>query len=88
MSEAKIRLYVDQPLAAGQPVALDADQANYLFNVMRLGKGAGVLLFNDADGEWRAEIEQAGKRQGIARAVAQTRSSGAPPACGGALRSG
>jgi len=79
MAEVKVRLYVDQPLALGQPVALDEAAANYLFNVMRLAKGGGVLLFNDADGEWLAEVEQAGKRSGLARATAQTRPRTAPP---------
>ncbi|MEY3307157.1 MAG: hypothetical protein RLZZ413_1195, partial [Pseudomonadota bacterium] len=37
MQDAKIRLYVEQPLAPGQAVALSRDQAHYLFNVMRLG---------------------------------------------------
>ena len=40
----KIRLYVDQPLGPGQTVDLSRDQANYLFNVMRLDAGAGVAL--------------------------------------------
>ena len=79
MSEAKIRLYVDQPLAAGQPVALDADQANYLFNVMRLAPGAAVALFNGRDGEWLALVEQAGKRAGILRCQAQTAPLRLPP---------
>ncbi len=79
MSEAKIRLYVDQPLAAGQPVAVDADQANYLFNVMRLAPGAAVALFNGRDGEWRAVVEQAGKRAGILRCDQQTAPLRLPP---------
>jgi len=65
MSEAKIRLYVDQALAAGQPVAVGVDQANYLFNVMRLAVGGQVTLFNGRDGEWRAVVTQAGKRAGV-----------------------
>lgn len=79
MSEAKIRLYVDQPLAAGQPVAVNADQANYLFNVMRLAAGALVALFNGRDGEWRAVVEQAGKRGGVLRCQAQTAPLRLPP---------
>ena len=65
MSEAKIRLYVDQALAAGQPVAVGVDAANYLFNVMRLSVGGQVTLFNGRDGEWRAVVTQAGKRAGV-----------------------
>lgn len=65
MSEAKIRLYVDQPLGAGQPVALGADQAHYLFGVMRLVVGSPVALFNGRDGEWRAVVAEVGRRGGI-----------------------
>jgi 16S rRNA (uracil1498-N3)-methyltransferase len=60
----KIRLYVDQPLGQEQTVDLSRDQANYLFNVMRLGPGAEVALFNGRDGEWRARVAEAGKRGG------------------------
>ena len=67
MTEASIRVYVDQALAAGQPVALGEGPANYLFNVMRLGVGAHVKLFNGQDGEWLAVVEHAAKRQGILR---------------------
>lgn len=79
MEKAKIRLYVEQPLGAGQAVALGQDAANYLFNVMRLGKGAFVALFNGRDGEWRAEVIEAGKRQGIAVCQAQTAAQVNPP---------
>ena len=33
------RVYLDAPLAGGQEVAFDRDQANYLRNVLRLGHG-------------------------------------------------
>jgi 16S rRNA (uracil1498-N3)-methyltransferase len=79
MEQAKIRLYVDQPLAAGQPVAVGEGQANYLFNVMRLAPGAPVAVFNGHDGEWLARVEQAGKRAGILRAEAQVAPLRAPP---------
>jgi 16S rRNA (uracil1498-N3)-methyltransferase len=77
--EAKIRLYVDQPLGAGQAVALSQDQAHYLTGVMRLGEGAAILLFNGRDGEWRATLAQAGKRNAIAVCDAQTRALHLPP---------
>ena len=60
----KIRLYVEHPLGAGQTVPLDRDQAHYLFGVMRLSAGAPVALFNGKDGEWLAEVAEAGKRGG------------------------
>jgi 16S rRNA (uracil1498-N3)-methyltransferase len=50
------RLFVDAPLAKGENVALDRNQSNYLGNVLRLGSGAAVLVFNGRDGEWQAEI--------------------------------
>ncbi len=79
MSIAKIRLYVDHPLGQGQAVPLTADQAHYLFSVMRLSAGDAVLLFNGQDGEWRASVEQAGKRGGILVAQDQTRPLHPPP---------
>ena len=56
------RLYVDAPLTQGGEVTLDRDQANYLLNVLRLGRGDAVLLFNGADGEWQANLAGSGKR--------------------------
>jgi len=67
------RLFVEPPLAAGAMVPLDRDQANYLVNVLRLKPGAPVLLFNGRDGEWRAELVQAGKKAFALRAVERTR---------------
>jgi 16S rRNA (uracil1498-N3)-methyltransferase len=77
--DAKIRLYVDQPLAPGQVVALSPDQAHYLTGVMRLAEGAAILLFNGRDGEWRATLAQAGKRNAIAVCDAQTKPLRLPP---------
>ncbi|MGJ8605612.1 MAG: 16S rRNA (uracil(1498)-N(3))-methyltransferase [Marivita sp.] len=62
---AKVRLFVDQPLGAAQPVALTREQAHYLFGVMRLTVGARVALFNGHDGEWQADVAEAGKRGGV-----------------------
>ena len=79
MSDAKIRLYVDQPLAPGQAVRLSPDQAHYLAGVMRLTAGALVLLFNGRDGEWRAVLAEAGRRNAVAVCEAQTRALALPP---------
>ena len=79
MAEAKVRLFVDQSLAAGQPVSVGSDQANYLFNVMRLVRGDAVSLFNGRDGEWRAVVEQAGKRAGGLLCEAMSGPQGGPP---------
>lgn len=79
MSGPKIRVYVEQPLAPGQAIALDEGRANYLFAVMRLGVGDAVHLFNGRDGEWRAEVAEAGRRRGMAVCAAQTAPQGQPP---------
>ncbi|GAB5437894.1 16S rRNA (uracil(1498)-N(3))-methyltransferase [Falsiruegeria mediterranea] len=76
---AKIRLYVEHPLGDGQSVPLDRDQAHYLFGVMRLAVGGQVLLFNGRDGEWLADVEQAGKRAGVLACVQQTKPLQMPP---------
>lgn len=60
------RLFVDQPLSAGSPVALDRDAAHYLGNVLRLAAGDSVKLFNGRDGEWRAAIGRLAKSGGDA----------------------
>src|SRR4051794_8390214 len=57
------RLFVRSPVGDGASVELDAKQANYLGNVMRLGEGAGVLLFDGGSGEWLARIAEAGKKR-------------------------
>jgi 16S rRNA (uracil1498-N3)-methyltransferase len=57
------RLFVRTALADGARTELDAAQANYLGNVMRLGEGAEVLLFDGSSGEWLARIAEAGKKR-------------------------
>lgn len=55
------RLYVPAPLAAGG-IALEADQAHYLRNVMRRQDGENVRLFNGRDGEWLGALSFSGRR--------------------------
>ena len=57
------RLFVRTSLEAGARVELDASQANYLGNVMRMGEGAELLVFDGTSGEWRARIAEAGKKR-------------------------
>ena len=73
------RLYVDPPLAAGVAVALNAAQANYLGNVLRLKEGGEVLLFDGVSGEWLARVVEAGKRRMILGVVEPTRPQEAVP---------
>jgi 16S rRNA (uracil1498-N3)-methyltransferase len=67
------RLFVEADLAAGASVACSAEQANYLRNVLRLEVGDPILVFNGRDGEWRAELAEAGKRAAVLRVGAQVR---------------
>ena len=76
---AKIRLYVDQPLGQAQTVALSREQAHYLFGVMRQGLGAYVALFNGVDGEWLAQVSEAGKRGGVLSCLEQSKPLQLPP---------
>ena len=74
-----VRLYVDHPLGEGQTVPLERAQAHYLFGVMRLGVGDAVALFNGRDGEWRAEVAEAGKRGGALVCAARSTPQAMPP---------
>ena len=57
------RLFVEQALSDGLVLTLDGAPANYLGNVLRLGPGAEVKLFDDRTGEWLARIEEAGRKR-------------------------
>ena len=57
------RLFVRAELSEGLRVELDAGQANYLGNVMRLGPNAELLLFDGSSGEWLAQIAEVGKKR-------------------------
>jgi 16S rRNA (uracil1498-N3)-methyltransferase len=66
------RLFVDAALSAGETVALERDQGNYLGNVLRLSAGDTIMVFNGRDGEWRASIS--GRKRPDALTIdAQTR---------------
>ena len=67
------RLFVRHPLAEGEQVELDAGQANYLGNVLRLGVGAELLLFDGTSGEWLVRIAEAAKKRMRLAVERQTR---------------
>jgi 16S rRNA (uracil1498-N3)-methyltransferase len=66
------RLYIDAALVAGETVALERNQSNYLGNVLRLSAGGTILAFNGRDGEWQASIAGR-KRPDSLSIIAQTR---------------
>lgn len=61
MTRPAPRLFVEDALAAGRPIALDGPRAHYLLTVMRLKAGDSVRLFNGRDGEWSARIIEAAR---------------------------
>jgi 16S rRNA (uracil1498-N3)-methyltransferase len=67
------RLFVDAPLGEGVRLPLERAQANYLLNVLRLGVGRHVLVFNGRDGEWRAAIAGEGRKRAELQIVERTR---------------
>jgi 16S rRNA (uracil1498-N3)-methyltransferase len=73
------RLFVRAQLGDGVRVDLDASQANYLGNVMRLGEGAELLVFDGSSGEWLARISEAGKKRMALTVERRTRQSEAIP---------
>ena len=67
------RLFVKSKLQAGAEIALEPEPAHYLRNVLRLSQGDQIGLFNGVDGEWLAELSDAGKKKVQARVLHQTR---------------
>ncbi|TDL90612.1 16S rRNA (uracil(1498)-N(3))-methyltransferase [Meridianimarinicoccus aquatilis] len=78
-SVAKTRLFLDQPLAEGQTVDLQRDQAHYLTGVMRLVSGDAVAVFDGRSGEYLAHLGQAGKRSATLVIGPQTAPIRMPP---------
>jgi 16S rRNA (uracil1498-N3)-methyltransferase len=56
-------LFTRQLLSKSASVELDAGQANYLGNVLRLKEGDAVLVFDGVSGEWLARIAEAGRKR-------------------------
>lgn len=74
-----LRLYLDHPLGPGQAVALPAEQAHYLMNVMRRAPGEVIELFNGRDGAWSARLAALSRRGGQAELLAQVVPQRDPP---------
>jgi 16S rRNA (uracil1498-N3)-methyltransferase len=67
------RLFVRDELGEDASVEVDAGQANYLGNVLRLREGAELLVFDGSSGEWLARISAAGKRRMVLAVGQRTR---------------
>jgi len=73
------RLFVEADLSERAAVACSAEQANYLRNVLRLGAGDSILLFNGRDGEWQAQLAEATRRGATLAVRGRTRPQEAGP---------
>jgi 16S rRNA (uracil1498-N3)-methyltransferase len=67
------RLFIDYPLTPGADAPVAHDQTNYLLNVLRMGAGAKLLVFNGRDGEWRAELRQPTRKTAILHVIEKVR---------------
>src|SRR5580692_3663473 len=72
------RLFVEAPLQAETRINLPQPAAHYLRNVLRLSDGAELLVFNGRDGEWRAALASATKKQTALDVRMQVRPQEAP----------
>jgi 16S rRNA (uracil1498-N3)-methyltransferase len=72
------RLFVTGALEPGVGVALEAPQAHYLTQVLRLGRGDRVLVFNGREGEWRASLAEAGRKKWSLKVEERARAQTAP----------
>jgi 16S rRNA (uracil1498-N3)-methyltransferase len=67
------RLYVPDDLKMGAEFPVNHDAANYLQNVLRLGSGAKVLVFNGRDGEWLSQLAIKSRKETRLEILSQTR---------------
>lgn len=69
-----VRLYVpNATLQAGETHALSEEQHHYLRNVMRMEEGHQLRVFNGAEGEWLASMQELNKKKAIISIVQQLR---------------
>lgn len=73
------RLFVAEPLAFGEMVRVEGNQAHYLAKVMRVAPGDAVILCDDSTGEWTAKVAEASKRHVVLAPVEKLREREAVP---------
>ncbi len=81
MSATSIRLFVDATLRLGENLSLGDAQAHYLANVMRLGAGDTLRLFNGVAGEWQATVTSLSRKAVQLEVGQQTRAPEREPDC-------
>lgn len=73
------RLFLRADLTQSAQLPLDRAQANYLLNVLRMGPGDSILVFNGRDGEWLARIAPEGRKSASLVVEKQTREQTTAP---------
>lgn len=76
---AKVRLFVQNELAAGTEAVIDGDRAHYVGRVMRLGAGDPLRVFDGRSGEWLACVVASGRGEVRLRIEMQLRPQLAEP---------
>jgi 16S rRNA (uracil1498-N3)-methyltransferase len=79
MQKTTPRLAVDAALSVGTEFILPREQIHYLANVLRLGTGDAVTVFNAVDGEWRAYIVESNRKMVRIRVEKLTTAATLPP---------
>jgi len=72
------RLFLNADLFQGADITADRNQANYLLNVLRMGEGDRLFVFNGRQGEWQALIHPTGRKSCRLIMEMQTRSQPVP----------
>lgn len=66
------RLYTTQPLAAGIDLTLESRPARHASQVLRLGQGDALVVFNGDGRDYRARVTQAGRGEFSVRTIDAT----------------
>ena len=74
-----IRLFIKQELSLGLDIALTADQAKYLFKVMRLNVGQIITILDGKTGDYRAKILEKNVQSGKIRVEKRNHLAHEPP---------
>ena len=75
----KVRLFIEKQLSQDLDIALSANQAKYLFKVMRLNIGQIITVFDGKTGEYEARIREKGIRTGKICILKKTKTLIVPP---------
>ncbi|EFL88531.1 surface protein [Ahrensia sp. R2A130] len=67
------RFFTPEALGAGGHIEPGRAEANHVLNVLRMGDGDPLLLFNGRDGEWRATVQREGRKKATFVLGEQTR---------------